>query len=77
MILKTNETLSILTPVNVSKSLDGFALGVGMETLISGNYSVRGEYGHVFLSTYNTAGYYNTKVSPAYDGFALTFIYHA
>lgn len=73
----STETIVPLTPVNVSKNLNGFVIGIGMETLITGNYSVRGEFDHVFFSSYNTAGYYNTAVSPAYNGYALTFIYHA
>ena len=76
-IVKTTETLSTLTPVNVSKILNGFAVGVGIETLMTSDYSVRCEYGHLFLGSYNTTGYFNTRVNPSYNGFALTFIYHA
>jgi hypothetical protein len=62
---------------NVSKTMGGFVFGIGIETLITSNYSVRGEFDHMYVNSYNTTSIYDTEVSASSNQYMLTFIYHA
>ncbi len=76
-IFKTNETATGAVNGNVSNRESGFVFGVGIETLITTNYSVRGEFDHTYYTSYNTFSVYNTVVNPSSNQFMLSFIYHA
>lgn len=76
VVIKTNETVTGSVSGSTSKTMDGLVLGIGIETLMIYNYSIRGEFDHIFLSSYNTTGPYNTKVSPSSNQYSLALIYH-
>lgn len=75
VIIKTNENINNGSISTTSKNMDGLALGIGFNTLISTNYSLRSEFDHVFLSSYNTGGIYKTLVSPSSNQFTMAIIY--
>lgn len=74
--IKTNENVNGGAISSTSKNMDGLALGIGFNTLISTNYSLRSEFDHVFLSSYNTGGIYKTLVSPSSNQFTMAIIYN-
>ena len=61
--------------VSVSKSntSNGFVFGVGMETLIVDNWSVRGEFDHTWYGDYNFGG---SSVNPSDNQYMLGLLYH-
>lgn len=75
--IKTQEVVTGAPSNNVSKDQAGFVYGIGMETLIFTNYSVRGEFDHMNFASYNTTSGYNTTVKTSNNEFFLTFIYRA
>lgn len=75
-IFKTNETITGSDNGGVSNARSGFVFGVGLETLITTNYSVRGEFDHTYYNQYNTYAVYNTVVNPSSNQFMVSFIYH-
>ena len=54
--------------------LNGADLGIGVETLLVGNVSVRAEYNHIFYNAFSTP--LSTRISPANNQFVLGLIYH-
>lgn len=74
--LKTNETLTSTAASSKSNTSNGFVFGVGMETLIVDNWSLRGEYDHTWYGSYNTGGVYGTSVNPSDNQYMLGLIYH-
>lgn len=70
------ETLTGAVTNSISKSGNGFVFGVGMETLITSNYSLRGEFDHMYINSYNTFSIYNTIVKPSTNQFTMAVIYH-
>jgi len=80
VIMKSNETATFAgigtASSNASKIKYGFVFGLGMETLIFTNYSLRGEFDHMYLGSYNT-GDFNTRVYPSSNQFTMSVIYHA
>lgn len=74
--LKTNETLTGSASSSKSNTSNGFVFGVGMETLIVDNWSLRGEYDHTWYSSYNTGGVYGTSVNPSDNQYTLGLLYH-
>ncbi|HTM64067.1 MAG TPA: outer membrane beta-barrel protein [Gammaproteobacteria bacterium] len=74
--LKTNETLTGAASSSKSNTSNGFVFGVGMETLIVDNWSLRGEWDHTWYSSYNTGGVYGTSVNPSNNEYMLGLIYH-
>lgn len=75
--VKTKEEVVGAPINNISRGQSGFVYGIGMETLISTNYSLRGEFDHMNFGSYNTNGGYNTVVRTSNNQFFLTAIYHA
>lgn len=75
VIVKTDENIDNAFISTTSKTMDGLVLGIGMDTLISTNYRLRGEFDHVFLSSYNTGGSYDTLVSPSSNQFVMSLMY--
>lgn len=51
----------------------GFVFGLGLETLLYQNWSVRTEFDHTWYSSYNIN---NASVSPAGNEFTLGLLYH-
>lgn len=76
VVIKTFETVTGSASSNTSKTMDGLVFGIGMETLIFTNYSLRGEFDHMYFSSYNTAGPYNTLVNPSSNQFMMSLLYH-
>jgi outer membrane immunogenic protein len=63
------------TTFNGSKSntSNGFVLGVGMETLLVDNWSLRGEFNHTWYSNYSAN---NITVAPSDNQYMLGLLYH-
>lgn len=75
--LKTNETITGSAAGSKSNTSNGFVFGVGMETLIVDNWSLRGEFDHTWYSSYNTsAPTYGTSVNPSDNQYMLGLLYH-
>ena len=56
-----------------SNTSNGFVFGVGMETLLVDNWSLRGEFDHTWYSNFNVAG---TSVNPSDNQYMLAVLYH-
>ena len=77
LTIKTIETFTgTVVTGNRSISRTGFVFGAGIETLIMDNYSVRGEFDHMYFNSYRTYNPYNTTVSPSSNQYMLSLIYH-
>jgi len=53
---------------------NGADLGVGVETLLIGNLSLRAEYNHIFYNAFTTP--LSTRISPSNNQFVLGLVYH-
>jgi outer membrane immunogenic protein len=82
---KASFTDTALVPPTVSGSKtntsNGFVFGVGMETLIVDNWSLRGEFDHTWYSNYNAGtaiapAFATTSVSPSDNQYMLALMYH-
>lgn len=71
--LKAQESTSLVATSTTNTS-NGFNYGVGIETLVYENWSVRGEYTHTNYSSFTTA--MGTSVSPSDNQFLLGVLYH-
>lgn len=73
-------TESASTPASASNSSTegGFAYGVGMETLITGNWSLRGEYTYTNYNNFSTSmnATSGTSINPSASQYTLGLIYH-
>jgi len=56
-----------------SNTSNGFNFGLGMETLLVDNWSLRTEYSHTWYSSYNAGG---MSVKPSDNQYMLGVIYH-
>ena len=74
--LKTQETLTGSASGSKSNTSNGFVFGVGMETLIVDNWSLRGEFDHTWYGSYTTGATYGTSVNPSDNQYMLALIYH-
>lgn len=74
--VKTKETVTGSSGANKSNTSNGFVFGFGMETLLMDNWSLRGEYDHMWYSDYNTNSTYGTRVDPSDNQFLASLIYH-
>jgi outer membrane immunogenic protein len=77
---KTNESQSsgtgpapTTTSVSKSNSSGGFNYGLGVETLLTGNWSVRTEFTHTNYNSFNSAF---TSFNPSNNQFMLGLLYH-
>ena len=75
-ILKTEETVTGTADANQVNDSSQFMFGVGIETLIMNQWSLRTEFNHLYYNSYNTTVPYRTKVSPSDNQFTLGLIYH-
>ncbi|TAK77859.1 MAG: hypothetical protein EPO11_02075 [Gammaproteobacteria bacterium] len=57
-----------------SNTSNGFNFGVGMETLVYQNWSVRGEFAHTWYNSFTTN--FDTKYNPSDNLYTLGVIYH-
>lgn len=53
---------------------NGGEVGIGLETLLIGNLSLRAEYNHIFYTAYTTP--FSTRLSPSNNQFLLGLNYH-
>lgn len=74
--LKTKETVTGSASGSKSNTSNGFVFGVGMETLIVDNWSLRGEFDHTWYGNYTTGATYGTTVNPSDNQYMLGLIYH-
>lgn len=74
--VKTAETFTGITAATRSNDSSQFMFGVGFETLIMDNWSVRTEINHFSYSSYNTPMPYGTKVIPTDNQLNIGLIYH-
>jgi len=76
---RANENLSVLgtTVANNSDTrwLNGINYGVGIETAIAENTSIRGEYTYTSYNSFTT-NTFDTKFSPSNTSYTLGLIYH-
>lgn len=57
-----------------SKTSNGFQYGIGLETLLTGNWSLRGEYNHTKFNSFSSTN--NTKWDPSDNQALLGIVYH-
>jgi len=57
-----------------SNATNGWGYGLGMETSVAPNMSLRGEFDHVNLNSFNTSN--GTKVDPSDNQFKLSLVWH-
>ncbi len=75
--LKSVENTSLLgdnDSTSDSHTSNGFNFGVGMETLVYDNWSLRGEFSHTWYNDFTSS--YNTKYNPSDNLYTLGVIYH-
>lgn len=70
--LKASETTT--TSTSETNTQSGFNYGLGIETLVYDNWSVRTEYSHTNYNSFSTD--FGTKFSPSDNQFMLGLIYH-
>ena len=75
-ILKTEETVTGTADANQVNDSSQFMFGVGIETLLLNQWSLRTEFNHLFYNSYNTTVPYRTKVVPSDNQFVVGLIYH-
>lgn len=75
---KYNETGTTVGSASNSSTEGGFTYGVGMETLITGNWSLRGEYTYTNYDNFNTSmsATSATSINPSASLYTLGVIYH-
>jgi opacity protein-like surface antigen len=74
-----NAANAILTSGSKTNTSNGFVFGVGMETLIVDNWSLRGEFDHTWYSNYNVisaAPALTVTTNPSDNQYMLSVIYH-
>ena len=76
IVMKTEEAVTGGPNRTRSIARSGFVFGIGIETLIADNYSLRGEFDHTYFSSYNTFSVYNTLVDSSSNQFMMTVLYH-
>jgi opacity protein-like surface antigen len=75
-IYKTSEEFVGLFSSAQNNQLSGFTFGVGIETVITGNYSLRGEYDHLYFGSFTTDDLFNNKMSISSNQYMLSLLYH-
>lgn len=71
-----NSAGTIVSNTNGYNSQGAFQYGVGLETAVYQNVSVRGEYSHANYGSFTTNNTTNTKFSPSNNQFMAALIYH-
>jgi len=74
--MKVQESLAGVASSSTNKWSGGFAYGLGLETLIVNNWSVRTEFNHVNNSSFSTSTPFNTSINPSDNQFTLGVVYH-
>lgn len=74
--IKYQESLTGVGSASKTNTSSGFAYGLGVETLLSGNWSVRTEYTYTNYNSSNTSLGAGTSVDPSDNQFMLGLIYH-
>lgn len=78
-VVDTDAVAPVPTTVSASNSntTNGFVFGVGMETLIVDNWSLRGEFDHTWYSNFNAGtGATTVSVGPSDNQYMLALLYH-
>ncbi len=77
-VLKTVQTSSDFDTNNHSNNSSGYVYGVGLETLIATNYSLRGEFDHLYFSSYQTKAPCDcgARLNPTANQYMVSVIYH-
>jgi outer membrane immunogenic protein len=74
--IKYQESETGVGSASKTNTSGGFVYGVGMETLIAANWSVRAEYTYTNYNSFNTSLGAGTSVEPADNQFMLGLLYH-
>ncbi|RDI44549.1 outer membrane protein [Aquicella lusitana] len=74
--LKGKENITGGASSSKSHTSNGFNLGLGLETLVYENWSVRTEYSHTWYNSFNSGGTFGTKFNPSDNQFMLGVLYH-
>lgn len=72
--LKASESVTGSPSTSKGNTSNGFNSGLGMETLLKGNWSLRTEYSHTWYNSFNTG--YGTSINPSDNQYNLGLIYH-
>lgn len=77
--IKVREALSVASPavaysLSTTKWSNGLNYGIGLESIVYDNVSIRGEYNYINYSAFNTTT--GARVTPADNQFVLSAIYH-
>ncbi len=72
----TNKTVVPNVSGSNTKTVNGFQWGLGMETLIVGNWSVRGEYNYTSFNSFHANTPTGVKFSPTDNQVLLGVVYH-
>ncbi len=62
------------TSTSKSNTSNGFQYGIGLETLLMGNWSVRGEYNHTSFTSFTSS--MGTSYNPSDNQFLAGLVYH-
>jgi outer membrane immunogenic protein len=75
---RTKQSLPLVpfTGGNTTNWTSGFRGGLGMETVLCDNFSLRGEYDYSTYSSFNGAAAFHTSYSPTNSSYELSAIYH-
>ena len=71
----SDESKTSTYTANVFNTSQGFVFGLGLETLVSQNWSVRSEFNHTKYSSFTPAGS-GFKFNPTDNQFVLSLSYH-
>lgn len=72
--LKSNESVTGSPSTSKSNTSNGFNAGLGLESLLKGNFSLRTEFSHTWYNSFNTG--YGSSINPSDNQFNLGLIYH-
>lgn len=74
--IKVSENRLTVPGANKRYTSNAFTFGFGLETVTYGDWSLRGEYDHMWYGSFTTPAPYSTNVSPSDNQFMLAMIYH-
>lgn len=73
-VLKSTESSTGLANASKSNTSGGFNYGLGVETLLTGNWSLRTEYTHTNYNSFSSS--MGTSFNPANNQYMLGIVYH-
>jgi outer membrane immunogenic protein len=74
--MKAKESIVAGSSTSKSNTSNGFNLGIGIETLLVDNWSVRTEFDHTFYNSFSTGNGFGTSFKPSDNQFTVGVSYH-